>query len=392
MNSRLKVMVNYFEANKIAYGDLFLKNNTDFTYPKSFKLLEGTDIDIVFNNSKRSFLHFLSFFSLQRLSEKLKVDLTRYKEYNQQIRTVYVPHKIMNNNSLFFSHGFFPVGLRKKGIPVLTNTGFMTNSFESARRDEDRWNEIKQICKMSNQSTIITFSTRDAIERFCSFVPEMRHKVRLAPFLIPQISKLTEDELYRKHYGESTQICFVGTDGKRKGLTNLLAAIRNIHEKDNQLMSDCLFSFVTRDPVVLPKDINFRHFKSLPNAGVLKIMRESDIFCMPTLKDAYGLVFLEAMGNGCAVLCDNDLPRKEIFNHSLACFTDPDSTSEIENGLRKLITDKEYRFNMAKDSYNYFNSHYSFDVVSSYYKHLFKETVDMEKCISGKRNLFPVNI
>jgi hypothetical protein len=86
------------------------------------------------------------------------------------------------------------------------------------------------------------------------------------------------------------------------------------------------------------------------------------------------------MGNGCAVLCDNDLTRKEIFNHKMAHFTNPTSQIQIEKGLRKLITDHQYRFELATWSYAHFNQNYSFEVTSKYYKDLFQETIQVEKC------------
>ncbi|WP_229959665.1 glycosyltransferase family protein [Pontibacter silvestris] len=371
-------MVNFFEANDIAHRSQIIKYNTDVLYPRNFKLLEDTAINIRFNDSNRSFLHFLSLYSVQKLAEKIKVDLTRCNLFNQQLKTVYVPQKLLENKALFFSHGFFPAGIRRRGIPVLTNTGFMTNEYEGIYNDDERWHEVNQICKMSSQSTFITFSSNNAIERFCSFAPYMKYKVKLAPFLIPKIGKLTEDEMYNKHFGKVLKICFVGIDGKRKGLSNVLAAIRNIYQRDNNLFTNCEFSFVTRDPVVLPQSINYKHYKYLANASVLKLLRESAIFYMPTLKDAYGLVYLEAMGNGCAVLCDNEMPRMEIFDQSLAHFTDPNSLSQIELGLMRLISDKVYRFEMATKSYMRFSKHYSFETVSSYYKDLFQETVDAE--------------
>lgn len=382
MNEKLNVLVNFFEANNIVQGYPIIKYNTDVLYPKNFKLLEDTNINISFNNSNRSFLHFLSLYSIQKFSEKLKINLSRYSLLNQQFKTVYVPQKLLTNKTLFYSHGFFPVGIRRKGIPVLTNTGFMTNSYEGVYSDDDRWKEVGQICKMSTESTFITFSTNNAIERFCSFAPYMRAKVKLAPFLIPKIDLLSEEEMYNKHFSKVIKICFVGIDGKRKGLQNLLAAIQNIHQKDSTLFANCEFSFVTRDPVELPFGIDFRHYKYLSNARVLQLMRESAIFCMPTLKDAYGIVFLEAMGNGCAVLCDNDLPRKEMFNHSLAQLTDPTSINQIETGLRKLVSGGAYRFEMATKSYARFHQSYSYEVVSNYYKDLFEETVSAERYFS----------
>jgi glycosyltransferase involved in cell wall biosynthesis len=376
----MNIFVNYFENNKL------INSNTDIFYPANFELLADKDLKVYFNNNYISLYHFILFYSLKSLSGKIKLDLAQSHLLHKYFHTVYIPPAMLKGIDLFFSHCYFPFGLRARGIPVLTNHGFMTNDYKEVVHDEDRCKEVKQICEMSRFSTFMTFSSENAIERFCSFAPHMRSKIKLAPFLIPKIPILTPSEMQAKHLNPNLKITFVGENGLRKGITNLLAAIGNLYHKDATILSNCEFHFVTRAAVQLPAGIKFVHRPYLPNDEVLKLMRESAIFCLPTLKDAYGIVYIEAMGNGCAVLCDDKMPRKEIFMHKSAHFTDPTSTEEIEKALRKLILNPGYRLELAANAYQKFRQHYSFEVVSTYYQELFTETINAEKA-RGKKYL-----
>lgn len=370
----MNVLVNYFEKRFI------IGSNTDLNYPKTFGLLqEPGKINISYNPSRVSFSHYFLLYAIRAMAWKAGVDLYKYNFFYGQLKKVYLPQHLTRNIDLFFSHGQYPVGLRKKGIPVLTNTGFMTNDFLQISRDEDRWDEVHKLCKMSSLATLITFSSQDAIERFCTFVPSMRPKIRVAPFLIPPIGPLREEEIYKKQFASKVKIAFIGTEGKRKGIDNLLKAIRNIYVANSALLLNCEFHFVTKDEVSLPAQIVYKHDTVLPNEEVKKILREAAIFAMPTTKESYGIVYIEAMGNGCAILCDDQMPRKEIFKNNLAVFTDPKSVPSIEAGLIKLITDPGYRFELAQKSYRHFSQQYAFDVVSEYYRELFKETISIAK-------------
>ncbi len=220
-NSQINILVNFFEANKIAFGNHLLRNTTDFLYPKNFKLLEGDEMKINFNSCAWSFLHYLSLIFIERLTDRHNVHIGHLTFLKEQLRTVYLPDYLLNNIDLFFSHGLFPVGLRKKGVPVLSNSGFMTNKFEGARSDEERLNEIRQICKMSKESTLITFSSKNAIERFCTFAPGMRSKIKMAPFLIPKIPKLGGEEMYKKHFGKKIKYALSALMANERGCSIL---------------------------------------------------------------------------------------------------------------------------------------------------------------------------
>lgn len=370
----MKVLVNYFEKKFI------IGSNTDLNYPKIFGLLDnGQAMSVSYNSSFLSFSHYFSFYTARAVAWKAGMDLYKYNWFYKQLKTVYIPGSLTQGIDLFFSHGQYPIGLKTNGIPVLTNTGFMTNEFSGVARDEDRLEEVKKLRRLSSLATLITFSTQDAINRYCCFEPDMRSRIRVAPFLIRPIVPVTDEEITRKHMNGKIKIAFIGSEGKRKGIVNLLKAITNIYREEADFFSNCEFHFVTRDDIKLPAGISYKHDSFLPNETVKQILRDAAIFAMPTTKESYGIVYIEAMGNGCAVLCDDEMPRREIFRNRLAVFTDPQSVTSIESGLRKLVLDQPYRMQLARDAYRHFSQTYSFEVVSNYYRELFRETIDCAK-------------
>ena len=64
----------------------------------------------------------------------------------------------------------------------------------------------------------------------------------------------------------------------------------------------------------------------------------ADIFAMPSKGEGFGLVFIEAVANGCQVLAGNtDGSTDALLNGELGLLVDPENTEEIYNGLIELL-------------------------------------------------------
>lgn len=78
-------------------------------------------------------------------------------------------------------------------------------------------------------------------------------------------------------------------------------------------------------------------------------MQQAHIFCMVPIKsESFGLVYVEAMASGCAIISDDDLPRQEILDHGRCGVLVPNRrTDVIANAIRELLTDRERMRKMA---------------------------------------------
>ena len=94
-----------------------------------------------------------------------------------------------------------------------------------------------------------------------------------------------------------------------------------------QLIQDCRL----QDHIILPGYLSDRALQTL--------YQMADIFAMPSKGEGFGLVFLEAVANGCAVLAgDADGSRDALLNGDLGLLVDPADGDAIYQGLMQLLT------------------------------------------------------
>ena len=71
-------------------------------------------------------------------------------------------------------------------------------------------------------------------------------------------------------------------------------------------------------------------------------MREAHLYCMVPHHESYGLVFVEAMAAGCAVLADDDLPRQEMLDGGrCGALVPSDDAAALGAALMGLLDDRE---------------------------------------------------
>ncbi len=80
----------------------------------------------------------------------------------------------------------------------------------------------------------------------------------------------------------------------------------------------------------------------VPHSKIAEIFRDHDVaFVLTRLNEPFGLVSLEAMASGCAVIASNRGGLPEACG-SAGILVDPDTQEEVNQALRKLYTDKTW--------------------------------------------------
>jgi glycosyltransferase involved in cell wall biosynthesis len=162
-------------------------------------------------------------------------------------------------------------------------------------------------------ASIIHFHTDSMREQYLALRPAQASRCITIPFFLPQLEFLTSAQVREKFDQPETVLLFVGADGQRKGLEELCAAL--------DLMADSLDHNKVRVVIVSKykpschRFKNIRHEKKLSRGEVQVLMRQAHAYCMVPRYESFGLVFVEAMAAGCAVLADDDLPRQEILDN-----------------------------------------------------------------------------
>lgn len=76
---------------------------------------------------------------------------------------------------------------------------------------------------------------------------------------------------------------------------------------------------------------------TIDDALMPALMRRADALAMPSLREGFGLVVLEALACGTPALVANRAPFTEHLDDTLASFVDPQSVPAIAEGLRQLL-------------------------------------------------------
>ncbi len=96
------------------------------------------------------------------------------------------------------------------------------------------------------------------------------------------------------------RVLFAGSMGQRKGLGDLMAAIRLLNRADVELI--CMGSLQAPMEFYEKQCPGFTHEKGRPHAEVLELMRSCDVFCLPSIVEGRALVMQEAMSQGLPII------------------------------------------------------------------------------------------
>ncbi|MBW7881355.1 MAG: glycosyltransferase [Caldilineaceae bacterium] len=319
------------------------QHNTDISYPQHFiALSERESIEIVFNESR---------LSTWIADAATRLRLTRFGSQKYPIiskvlfflarHSFLFPWQLRDIDAII-SFWFFPIPLSRKRIPIFFPTGFLPNEYVGARSDAERTEELVQLSKWFSRADLISFPAQSWINHFNSLNSNFRDKIIFLPFLLPGATPAAASFVHTKFDNAGTvSILFVGQDGKRKGLNRLCQALDLLAVTSPDIAAKLRVTIVSRTPFDRVQGVEIRHLQSLSRHEVLSLMREAHIFCLPTQRDSYGFVFIEAMANGCAIIADNQDPRPEILAQGECGILTDTSPVAIAAAIKSLVSDMQ---------------------------------------------------
>ncbi|PFA99194.1 hypothetical protein CN383_16210 [Priestia megaterium] len=111
---------------------------------------------------------------------------------------------------------------------------------------------------------------------------------------------------------DTFRVLFVGQITPRKGVKYLLDAFKKLPKDNTELILigkiDSTMQFIMEE---LPE--NVIHYEYIPNVKLNEFYSNSDIFVLPSLSDAFGLVVLEALGAGLPVLLSENVGAADLI-------------------------------------------------------------------------------
>jgi glycosyltransferase involved in cell wall biosynthesis len=145
---------------------------------------------------------------------------------------------------------------------------------------------------------------------------------------------------HRRKEGGPFRVIFVGQMVQRKGLEYLLKAWRRLRLPDAELV---LAGRGRVDKALLASFASeFRYVGPLRNSELVALYGDSDLFCMPSLVEGFGLVYLEALACGLPVIATPNTGAADIVREGREGFIVPvRDTESLASCLEWAYTHRE---------------------------------------------------
>jgi len=117
-------------------------------------------------------------------------------------------------------------------------------------------------------------------------------------------------------------------------------------------------------------EINYENFTNLRNDQLLEKYHQADLVAFVSLAEGFGLPIIEANAVGRPVLTSNISPMSDVAADA-ACLVCPRDVVDIRNGIRKIITDAEYRDRLVSNGRRN-AKHFRADAVANEYLDIYR--------------------
>jgi glycosyltransferase involved in cell wall biosynthesis len=144
-------------------------------------------------------------------------------------------------------------------------------------------------------------------------------KIAITHFGSPLAAPAKPREPFRP--GKKLRVLFAGSMSQRKGLGDLLAAIRQLNRADVELV--VMGSRLAPLEFYRGQYNNFTYEPPRPHATVLKLMNSCDVFCLPSIVEGRALVMQEAMSQGLPLIITPNTGGADLIDEGITGFLVP---------------------------------------------------------------------
>jgi glycosyltransferase involved in cell wall biosynthesis len=343
--------------------------NTDWRHLKLLEsgLQSGSDRWSV--HLRDSLSHILAF-NTRYLSQVMRRRFSGRK-YKPDYLTALLNSDRIDRYDAIYAYGNFP--RHNFGKPVVWHdaptdrAALLSAGFGAA--DIDREIELKGECL--KQCDVCAVSSDHAKSEMLKSYGGQADKIIVLPFFLPYLVQSPLDRVIEKHHrNERVKILFVGREARRKGLDMLLDALASTELRSANVQLDIVTSFAD-GAIPVPDDDRIRILGERSATEVQALMREAHIFAMPSRRESYGIVFIEAMAAGAVPLTMDREPQRSLFAHGKAGSLINGGAQEIARELLRLAEDREARLAKAVAAWTLFHEQFSNDAVSAAYGRAF---------------------
>jgi len=213
-----------------------------------------------------------------------------------------------------------------------------------------------------NSEFIIFISYAYKTEMLSLLPPNIRKKIKSKCYVIPNgiDDYWHEKALTHKKYGETTDITllFIGEINGNKNLETVLYTCENIKNRGYNVFLNIVGEGPQKQKnkdiclkLKLENDIKFHGYITDKNK-IAAIMDSSDIFIMPSIKETFGLVYIEAMTRGLPIIYTEQQGVDGFFHDSRVGFAvSPKDEILISNAVIHIMNNyTEYSRNCINEA------------------------------------------
>ncbi len=204
-----------------------------------------------------------------------------------------------------------------------------------------RWSHVPSIALESRAlraaSAIVAFSQwgADSFIKQYDLPPERVH-------VIPVGVELEGFSHFERRPAESSRkkrLLFVGNDFNRKGGPLLVDVFSQKFKNE-----DVELHIMTNDPAAAPRADVFIHRNVQPfSADWYEQYLQADIFVLPTLREAFGIAYIEAMAAGLPIVGTRVSAAPEIVSKDVGFLVEPNDPQGLAERIGQLLDDSELR-------------------------------------------------
>ncbi|MBQ9845643.1 MAG: glycosyltransferase family 4 protein [Oscillospiraceae bacterium] len=166
-------------------------------------------------------------------------------------------------------------------------------------------------------------------------------------------------------FENKTTIAFAGRFIKEKGVVNLANAFKEINKEfsnvqlvmagDGELWQQVKDMGV--ENLILPGNLSYPHS--------LALLKNSDIFCLPTFSEGFSTSVLEAAALKAMIITTKTGGSPQLIkDENYGILIDSMESADIVKALRKALSDKEYTRKCAENAYESLISHFTWERVA----------------------------
>lgn len=274
--------------------------------------------------------------------------------------------------NVVFSHILFPLFPRRIELPVVWSSQGISPpryyDYLGRVRFDDVVAMYQRFANRADANLIWTESCADILRRHCS--------IRRPIHVIEPIVRLREAKSPPLPRESDFHLLFVGRDPVRKGLYDCLQAVASLGLSRSRLRFDVVSKLPPAMESRLREMDNLVYYSDISNDEVVRLLERADALVLPTYAETYGLVLVEAMARGCALIASDYAPLNElVVAGENGLLVEPGNVSAIATAIHTLVTDSDLRQACQRNNAEKYRRQFHPDVVLPKYVSLLQTVV-----------------